>query len=46
MANSLSAALPQFWANTALMQLMELTPAAQAVNRQFAPQLARAGGSG
>jgi hypothetical protein len=43
MANSLSAALPQFWANTALMQLMELTPAAQAVNKQFAPQLARAG---
>lgn len=43
MANSLSAALPQYWANTALMQLMELTPAAQSVNRQFAPQLARAG---
>lgn len=43
MANSLSAALPQFWANTALMQLMEMTPAAQSVNRQFAPQLARAG---
>jgi len=43
MANSLSAALPQFWANTALMQLMEMTPAVQSVNRQFAPQLARAG---
>jgi len=43
MANSLSAALPQFWANTALMTLMELTPAVGAVNKQFAPQLARAG---
>ena len=43
MANSLSAALPQFWANKALMTLMELTPAVGSVNRQFAPQLARAG---
>lgn len=43
MANSLSAALPQFWANTALAQLMEMTPGVQSVNRQFAPQLARAG---
>ena len=43
MANSLSAALPQYWANTALAQLMEMTPAVQTVNRQFAPQLARAG---
>lgn len=43
MANSLSAALPQFWANTALMQLMENCPAVAAVNRQFAPALARAG---
>ena len=43
MANSLSAALPQFWANTALAQFMEMTPGVQSVNRQFAPQLARAG---
>lgn len=43
MANSLSAALPQYWANVALMSLQEFTPAAGAVNRQFAPQLARAG---
>ena len=43
MANSLSAALPQFWANTALMTLFELTPALAAVDRQFSPELARAG---
>lgn len=43
MANSLSAALPQFWANFALMSLQELTPAAGVVNRQFAPDVARAG---
>lgn len=43
MANSLSAALPQYWANQALISLQEMTPAAMSVNRQFAPQLARAG---
>jgi len=43
MANSLSAALPQFWANVALDTLMELTPAVGVVNKQYAPDLARAG---
>lgn len=43
MANSLSAALPQYWANTALESFQEMTPAVMAVNRQFADDLARAG---
>lgn len=41
--NSNSAALPQFWAMTGLRILMEETPALAAVNRQFAPEVARAG---
>ena len=41
--NSNSAALPQFWAMTGLRILMEETPALGAVNRQFAPDVARAG---
>jgi len=43
MANDNSAALPQFWALTGLRILMEQTPALSAVNRQFAPDTARAG---
>lgn len=43
MANDNSASVPQFWAMRGLQVLVEMTPAAQSVNRQFAPQLARAG---
>ncbi len=43
MPNDNSAALPQFWALTGLRILMEQTPALGAVNKQFAPETARAG---
>lgn len=43
MANSVSAALPQYWALRGLQVLMEQTPAVAAVNRQYSPELARAG---
>lgn len=43
MANSVSAALPQYWALRGLQVLMEQTPAVGSVNRQFSNELARAG---
>ena len=43
MANSIAAVLPQFWAMEGLRRLMELTPAVNSVNRQFASDLASAG---
>jgi hypothetical protein len=43
MANSVSAALPQYWALKGLRRLFELTPGVGSVNRQFAPELSRAG---
>lgn len=43
MANSVSAGIPQYWAMEGLRVLMENTPAAQNVNRQFASELAQAG---
>jgi hypothetical protein len=43
MANSIAAVLPQFWALEGLRRLMELTPAVNSVNRQFADDLASAG---
>ena len=43
MANDNSAALPQYWANTALRFLFQQTPVLGAVNRQFSNELARAG---
>lgn len=43
MANDNTASVPQFWALRGLQVLVEMTPAAMSVNRQFAPQLARAG---
>jgi hypothetical protein len=43
MANDNTAAIPQYWANEALRVLFELSGGIGAVNRQFAPALARAG---
>ena len=43
MANLVSPATPQYWANEALDFLFSVSVAANAVNRQFAPALSQAG---
>lgn len=43
MANAVSASIPQYWALEGLRRLIEMTPGVASVNRQFAPELARAG---
>lgn len=43
MANSVSAAIPQYWAMEGLKTLFENCPSLGVVNRQFAPDLAVAG---
>lgn len=43
MANSVTAALPQYWALEGLRMLREMTPAINAFHREFSSELARAG---